>query len=332
MVTAARFEIDAGPGSVQQFAPLDKGVRFEGVAFSPSGAVLGTVTADSNMVLIFRRRGDGRFDETPFCRIEGRQSGLEYPHDLAFSLTGDGLLLAVAQRGGAVAIFRRNEVGGTYGPAPVAEIRGTSAQLEHSDGVAFVPPDDAYLAVCNLTQASITFHRRLSSSPLRFSNVPAFVLRHSSLQHPDGVALSSDGNWLATANHAGHTVSIFRRRRQSLFRKGIAFGPEPVSVIDDPTLCHPHSVAFSPLTGHIAVTNAGANFFSVYPPSPGGGAGWSPEPVLRQTVNAEKAFRRVNMENRMEGGPKGIAIAPQSLAICSPEIGLKIYPVRERST
>jgi hypothetical protein len=31
----------------------------------------------------------------------------------------------------------------------------------------------------------------------------------------------------------------------------------------------------------------------------------------------------------MEGGPKGVAVYNNSLAVCSPEIGVKIYAFRE---
>ena len=37
-------------------------------------------------------------------------------------------------------------------------------------------------------------------------------------------------------------------------------------VITDPGLRHPHSVAFSSETNHLVVTNAAANYFSVYAP------------------------------------------------------------------
>ncbi len=89
-------------------------------------------------------------------------------------------------------------------------------------------------------------------------------------------------------------------------------------------------MAFTPKTNHLVVTNAGANYFSVYRPE--GRAGktrWSQSPVLRQIIGPDDLFREVNARNKMEGGPKGIAIHENSLAICSPEHGVKIYSFRE---
>ena len=66
------------------------------------------------------------------------------------------------------------------------------------------------------------------------------------------------------------------------------------AVIRDPALCYPHSVAFTPETGHLVVTNAGANYFSVYAPTPdGGGRQWSQAPIVQQIVNSEDEFRAV---------------------------------------
>ena len=40
-------------------------------------------------------------------------------------------------------------------------------------------------------------------------------------------------------------------------------------------------------------------------------------------------FKEVNARNKMEGGPKGVAIHKNSLAVCSPEYGVKIYSFHE---
>ena len=56
---------------------------------------------------------------------------------------------------------------------------------------------------------------------------------------------------------------------------------------------------------------------------------WSQSPVLKKTIGPESMFRQVNAANKMEGGPKGVAVTEQSLAVCSPEHGIKIYSLRE---
>ena len=330
MATAGpQFEIDTDPDSVQHFRPRAESERFEGVAFSTSGDIIGAATANTNAVYLFRRKADGRFDETPYSAIKGAASRLDYPHDLSFSRSGEAELLAVALRRGSVLIYRRDKDTDAFGPEPVFRIAGWRARLSYSDGVAFVPSDDQYLAAANLRRSTVTFYRRLSLSPVRFEIWPEFRLRHTSIYRPDGLAFSSDGEWLATANHGNNSVTIFRRATGKTGK--IMFGPDPTVVIRDPALSYPHSVAFTPETGHLVVTNAGANYFSVYAPTPNGeGRQWSQAPIVQQIVNSEDEFRAVNMENKMEGGPKGIAIHRQSLAVCSPQIGLKIFSIRER--
>jgi hypothetical protein len=58
---------------------------------------------------------------------------------------------------------------------------------------------------------------------------------------------------------------------------------------------------------------------------------WSRSPSLHTIVGSETAFREVNARNKMEGGPKGVAIHRDAVAICSPEHGVKIFPLRERA-
>jgi DNA-binding beta-propeller fold protein YncE len=146
------------------------------------------------------------------------------------------------------------------------------------------------------------------------------------------LAFSRCGQWLAVANHGNHSVSIFRRRHRIVSRDKLEYGPRPVTVIKDPGLRHPHSVAFCPETNHLVVTNSGANYFSVYAQTLGVlNLGWSQSPIAQKIVGPDALFQRVNARNKMEGGPKGIAIHQNSLAICSPEHGVKIYSYRFRN-
>jgi DNA-binding beta-propeller fold protein YncE len=324
------FELVASHESVQSLAPPNKLQRFEGIAFSSSGNIIGVATSDTNTVFLFRRKANGLFEEKPYCSIDGPRSRLAYPHDVSFSMSGDSELLAVAQRGGAIAIYeniRGNEI---YGPEPVFEICGPRTKLYYSDGVAFVPPNNDYLAACNLEIGSISFYRRISRSPIGFQLEPVFELKHRSLSNPDGLAFSQCGRWLAVANHGNHSVSIFQRRDGLLSGSKLRYGRRPVTIIKDPGLRYPHSVAFTPESNHLVVTNAGANYFSVYEPKRHNfKMRWSHSPVAQQTVGPDSIFKEVNARNKMEGGPKGIAIHKNSLAICTPEHGVKIYSFRE---
>ena len=164
MIAGAQFEIDTDPASVQLIAPLETLERFEGVSFSSTGDVLAVATSENNTVLLLRRKPDGRFEEQPYCTIGGAKSGLAYPHDVSFSTCGK--LLAVAQRRGAIAIYEKSREGEGYGPEPIFEISGHKSKLALSDGVAFVPPHDRYVAACNLQLGTIAFYRRISSNSL----------------------------------------------------------------------------------------------------------------------------------------------------------------------
>ena len=242
-----QLTIDSDAGAVQSIA-LPASQRAEGVAFSATGDTIAVATADANAVLLFRRGAGGQFETAPAHRVEGADSRLNYPHDVAFGRCGDRELLAVAQRRGSIAIFERGRGEQNFGAAPTFEITGPKARLQGSDGVAFLPPDHEQLAVCNLEGGTITFYRMSSRLPLRFDVEPSFELKHPTLVQPDGLAFTSCGGWLATANHGNRSVSVFRRRRTNLVDGVIRYWSNPVSVIADPDMRYPHSVAFCPRT------------------------------------------------------------------------------------
>lgn len=324
------MEFDLSADSVQSLALPSKLQRSEGIAFSSSGNIIAVATSDTDTVFLFRRKPNGQFEAAPYSSISGPESRLKYPHDVSFAPSADTELLAVAQRGGSIAIYQKNRTNENYGPAPIFEICGPKTRLKFSDGVAFVPPDNDHLAACNLETGTISFYRKTSDSPVCFELEPAVELRHKSLTNPDGLAFSHRGQWLAVANHGNHSVTIFQRRNRFFSGGKLKYGPEPVTVINDPGLRHPHSVAFCPETNHLVVTNAGANYFSVYEPTRRGlNMRWSQSSVVKKIVGPDIVFGKVNARNKMEGGPKGIAIHQDSLAICSPEHGVKIYSFRE---
>lgn len=134
------IEIETTDHSVQNLAPPNNLQRFEGIAFSSSGSTIGVATSDTNTVFLFRRKSNGLFEEEPYSRIDGPVSKMNYPHDLAFSSSGDTELLAVAQRSGSICIYQKDRTTDAYATDPVFEIQGREAKLSHSDGVAFVPP------------------------------------------------------------------------------------------------------------------------------------------------------------------------------------------------
>ncbi len=323
--------IEANEDSVQRLAPSDNLQKYEGVAFSSSGNILAVAAAGVNAILLFRRNGGGRFEDAPYLTISGPSSDLNFPHDVAFARSGDREWLAAVQRDGAISFWEKDRTSDNYGPDPSFEIRGPQTELNFSDGVAFVPPNDDLVAACNYTTDSVTFFRRTSLSPLKFGLAPEFVLKGPDVAGPDGIAFSQCGAWLAVANHRTNSVSIFRRRNRTSSRVGVKYDPKPVTIISDPTLRYPHSVAFSRATNHLVVTNAGANYFNVYAPELSFlKQRWCTSVVMKIPFSPSCLFHDVNAQNEMEGGSKGVAIHQNTLAVCSPEIGVKIYYFRER--
>jgi hypothetical protein len=204
IVNARDFHIEPKPA--QQIWPAAPDQRFEGLDYSSSGKLLAAATSDTNDVQIFRRGFNGKFNERPVSVLQG----LKYPHDVSFGRFGRQELLAVAQRAGAIAIFRLDDSGEAIDQTPVFEINGPESKLEFSDGVAFLAPRINCLAACNLTSNTISFFPLLSRSPLRFALQPEFEIKHASIQEPDGLSFSARGKWMAIANHGGGTISIFR--------------------------------------------------------------------------------------------------------------------------
>ena len=328
MSVSTRFEIDGHP--IQHISSPTGRSGFEGVAFSPSGT-MAIAAAYANEVRLYRPKQDGKFEEEPFWCMGKGQLTLDFPHDVAFS-TGSGKeFLAIAERRGVITIYEKNDADGGFGSEPVFTIGGPQSQLSFTDGVAFVPPDDGYLAACNAETGTITFYRRTSLEPLRFETVPEFVLKDATTLRPDGIGFSACGTWLVSANHSSHCYSIFKRRSRMLSGGKLKYGPRPAAVVDDPELRHPHSAVFTPGACNLLGTNAGANFFGAYELRKGlFGTKWSKWPMTRITTNTEEAFRAVNSQISQEGGPKGIAACKDRIAVCSPEFGVKIYAFRER--
>lgn len=108
------------------------------------------------------------------------------------------------------------------------------------------------------------------------------------------------------------------------------YGPTAITVIVDRMLRYPHAVAFSPRTNHLVVTNSGANYFCVYAPTRGfRGVRWSRSAVARIPFCPDDVFEQTNSSNEMEGGPKGVAMHDNTLAVCGAEFGIKIYSFKE---
>jgi DNA-binding beta-propeller fold protein YncE len=317
--TAGKIQVSR----IQTIVPPEPGAaQCEGVAFSVSGGVLAVAASGTGAVLLYRRDDKGLFEATPSLRLDG----LSYPHDAAFAVCGDTEVLAVVQRERGVALFQSGIGDADF--KPVAGVSGEKSGLDYSDGVTFLGADARYLAVLNFKPGSVSFFRRVARRPLRFDLRPRRVMMHANIKNPDGLAVSPCGSYLAVANHGQHTAAVFKRRAHLFGLGAPEFGPEPVTVIADPQFRHPHSVAFLPDSNDLVVTNAGANFFAIYPAElTAGGLRWAELPAIRIPLWEQEQFERVNSGNDQEGGPKGVAVHGDTIAIASPEVGVAIFAI-----
>ena len=298
----------------------------EGVAFSRCGRLLAVAHALDQRVTVHERSNEpGGYSTRLISVIEGPESGIDYPHDVDFSL--DGRMLVVANRKGRslTAYARQPGVGLCFGSRPLWTIRGHLSRLRHPDGVKFVPPDGAYLAAVNLTRNTVTFYRRSWLRRSRYASRACFVLEgaETRLDQPDGLAFTDDGALLAVTNHGAGTVTVYARGRRAP-----RYGPMPVAELggNPGRLQCPHSVSFSRSGRHLAVSNAGGRTVSVYRHQGGTSSrSWSEAPVLELDACDPDSFEAANRFDRREGGSKGVAFGTDYLGVCSPLIGLRVH-------
>ena len=276
----------------------------------------------TDRVSVFSLAGGLASSAMPVCVIEGPESELDYPHDVDFSR--DGRFLAVANRTEpALTIYRRKRGGvGQFAQSPWSTVRGADSELEHTDGVWFVPPRGRYLAAVNASRSSITFYKSRRGGRKRFDQAPAFVLEGpaTELDYPDGMAFSSDGALLAVANHTSGSATVYQRGRGRQL-----YDDKPVAILSaTPPMRYPHSVAFSPDGRYLAASSAGGRQVSMFHRS-SESLSWVHEPALDLEVYDQKTFDERNRLNPQEGGPKGLAFGAGCFAVCSEKLGLHVY-------
>lgn len=162
----------AGPRSKLRFT--------DAVAFvPPHGRFVAAASGSKSSVAFHRRRwwstrARPRFAVAPTARLRGPAARITFPDGLAFS--SDGTLLAVTNHGAhSVTLYARGRRECDFGPAPVAEISGESAQLRFPHSVAFAPGDRT-LAVSNGGGRHVAVFRRDGPDLGAWSSKPAFVL------------------------------------------------------------------------------------------------------------------------------------------------------------
>ena len=275
--------------------------RTEDVRFSPDNRRLIVAGFGLNRLLILA------------IAIEPGASGLHVVVDDFMELTSDGITyahgvdfiddrtLAVANRDGLVSIIGlpSGELGGRQEHVEaIREISGGLFCRLKSPGSVVArrePRGRVSLLVCNNYIHRVTRHVVDPATGFRVKKNG--VLLERSLNIPDGIAISHDGQWIAVSNHGTNEVK--------LFDASAPLGPYtvPAGVLTD--VGFPHGLRFTPDDRHLLVADAGAPLVHVCER----GAGWagSRGPTSSAAVLDDETFKR-GRANPEEGGPKGIDI------------------------
>ena len=239
-----------------------------------------------------------------------------------------------AARGGASGQAGSRSMPGTA-PTGVTARRRRLRSAAHSPGSPSRTPSHS----CRPTKATSRRAASSAGNDLRyfadlgraahFRRYAGFPAQAQDIFHPDGLAFSGCGGWLAVADHGKQTVAIFRRDDARSAADALAStgsrprsSPIPASAIRTPSPSRPTRPSPRDQCGPI---------LCAYAPVRGwfGRSGWSQTPAAQVMVHDDDAFREVNTADKMEGRPKGIAIHGNTVAVCSPQIGVKIYAFRE---
>jgi DNA-binding beta-propeller fold protein YncE len=274
--------------------------RTEDVAFSPderrlaiAGYTKGTcLVFDIDLDLVGGRRKIALSNPLAFT-----SPNLDKPHGLSFL---DSRTLVVADRAAEkVSVFSipprgratNGASGKMEGDAVILDLTQPSSVAVAARGLGRYD-----VLVCSNNGNSVSCHRLVGGARPRIKR--SEVLVSSTLNLPDGVAISSSRRWIAVSNHNTRTVQMFRNSP--------ALKPHsPPDGVLYATGC-PHGVRFTSDGAFVLVADAGGPFVRVYRTENEDWRGVR-RPVATTRVMTEEVFRPGHY-NRDVGGPKGIAI------------------------
>lgn len=164
--------------------------------------------------------------------------------------------------------------------------------------------------VCNNYVHEVTRHVVARAADGGWTVVDAELLLRAQLAIPDGIAVSPDHRWLAVSNHDTHEVFVYPLDG--------TLGPDlpPTGRMRGPSF--PHGMQFSADGRRLVVADAAHPFLFVYDTPDGDWAGARrPSAVVR--VLDDATFLAARRDNPQEGGPKGVAMLPNGLALTTGE-------------
>lgn len=243
-------------------------------------------------------------------------ASLSGPHGVEF-VTDD--VIVVSDRTAGLRFFRLVTDPGALLPRALDLLpvdAGDMPALPVADSVTLVgppSPEGGTLAVCLGEQHRVVLLSvHIDPQGVRVGAGPS--LECPWLAVPDGVAASSDGEWIAVSSHWNHVVVMLRRTDDGYRPAGVLHGP-----------AFPHGLRFLPDDRGLVVADAGAPYVFVFATD----SGWdgSRYPVSRlRAVHQEDYLRIATVPG--EGGPKGVdLIADGALMLVTSETqSLAVFP------
>jgi hypothetical protein len=272
--------------------------RTEDVRFSPSNRRLAIAAFNGGRIAVLDVEV-GKAGGSPDVQLAGgleiSSPVLSYPHGVDFV---DDETLAVANRGGGVAIFKL-PVGhaGHCELSPIQFLPAGKGSIVFTPGSVSVVQgagDSCELLVCNNYADSVSRHAVDRDNGCSIGKGEVLIRKWLNL--PDGVCASRDGRWIAVSNHNSNSVVLYDRSQV------LNEDSSPVGVLRG--VAFPHGLRFSADSRHLFLADAGAPFLHVYAC---GDEGWhgARMPAASIRMMDEQVFRP-GRKNPQEGGPKGI--------------------------
>lgn len=301
--------------------------RTEDIRFSPSGQRL-AVAATEGCLLLFQIDLTIRPIQVRF-ETEIRSVALLVPHGVEFF---DEETLIVANRNGALVFFQipvSSEFPAISNLEPFYQVNsalfGASGQTRYlRDRALFCGPGSVRLfaetlyVTCNYknTVSSFACYRDQGKIIVEEGE----VLAHDGLEVIDGVAISSDGNFMALSDHDHHRVVVYRRNcspQAAASQVQYVFS----CWLRDPDLHYAHGLRFDNSDQVLYVADAGGRFLHVFVDNDG----WQNNcdySYYKTTGVDEAAFSKsqevtIAAHRALEGGVKGLDIAPQENIIAA---------------
>lgn len=224
--------------------------------------------------------------------------GLGLPHGIEF-VSDD--VIVVADREAGLLFFTLVPGAGGVLPAALDPLPVTGQDLpefEMAGSVAAVgaaTPAGVTLAVCDGPRHRVAMlSARLTGDEVVVQSLPA--LRCTWLGHPDGVAASADGEWIAVSAHWTQVIAMLRRGERGYTPAGVLRGP-----------AFPHGVRFAAGGHHVVVADGGTPYVFVF--ASDGTWDGTRYPAGRLRVTDDACFVR-GATSPQEGGPKGVELTP----------------------